>query len=123
MWFEDPCFDTFEEAIDGKSLRGDEWRSVMAFKETCPKVSLIEVAGITFNQTSLKRAREMPGSCVQLVREPENKFDKDAIRVEINEQPVGYIPKSKNKTVSLKRAAVTRWGLEPKPHVLLAVES
>ena len=38
-------------------------------------------------------------STAKLVPEPENEFDKNAIRVEADDVPIGYVPKSKTKRV------------------------
>lgn len=38
---------------------------------------------------------------VELVREPDNKFDKRAIAVYFNQQKLGYLPQESNKTLSI----------------------
>ena len=40
-----------------------------------------------------------PGVILDLIKEPENKFDRDAIRVEINGETVGYVGNSDYTTV------------------------
>ena len=38
---------------------------------------------------------------VELVREPENKFDERAIAIHFNQHKIGYVPRESNKTISI----------------------
>jgi len=116
MWYDDPFFDTHEEVIDGQLLRGEVWRAAMQAQEK--NLSVVRVAGTSFYKEGLERAVGKPID-VKLVPEATNPFDRNAIRVEINSECVGYIPKA--KTISPDaRVRVSRWSLNP-PYVLLTV--
>ena len=54
-----------------------------------------------------------PGDAVTLVREPENKFDKNAVAVYVGAEKVGYIPKGKNVALA---ALIDQTGAEVTPH-------
>ena len=117
-WFDDPSFDDMVEVVDGKTFKGDDWRRLMRLKEES-KVQVIPVVGITFRQDALKMAMGGPPS-PNLIPEPENEYDPNAIRIEIGGHHVGYVPRGKPLSPD-SRAHVCKWGLDP-PHVWLAVE-
>lgn len=54
------------------------------------------IVGMEHQGTTEIVAALEPGIAVTLVREPENKFDKNAIAVWIDGRRVGYVPKSQN---------------------------
>ena len=41
-----------------------------------------------------------PGDALTLVREPDNRHDRHAIRVEWRGQPVGYVPRASNRSIA-----------------------
>ena len=57
---------------------------------------------------------------ITLVPEPNNKFDKNAVRVEFGGRHVGYIPKDK-KLPKHTRPRVFKAGMKPQPHVWLTI--
>ena len=118
-WYEDPIYDNMVETIDGKTFKGDDWRRLMRLKEEST-VEVVPVAGISFHQQELKTAMIGAPSAPRLVPEPTNVHDPNAIRVEINDHHVGYIPKGKPISPD-SRAHICKWSLDP-PHVWLAVE-
>lgn len=60
-----------------------------------------------------------PGVTVTLVREPENKFDKNAVAVWVDGRRVGYIPKSQNVPLA---AWMDNTGHGYNPEALLAMD-
>ena len=46
-------------------------------------------------------AQLVPGTALQLVREPDNRYDAQAVRVEAFGRKIGYLPRESNRTVSL----------------------
>lgn len=56
-----------------------------------------------------------PGVAVTLVREPENKFDKNAIAVWVDGQRVGYIPKAQNVALAAHIDATGNHWAPPAP--------
>ena len=55
-----------------------------------PRSAVIRVAGTGFHQNELRAIR--PNDLLQLVREPENEHDPNAIKVMFKNLHVGYIP-------------------------------
>ena len=51
-----------------------------------------KLAGVSYEQKNIERAVSH-GSTYELHREPQNKFDKNAILVTANHYRIGYIPK------------------------------
>ena len=41
-----------------------------------------------------------PGDRLTLTREPNNRYDRNAVRVDWNGQPLGYVPRSENRAVA-----------------------
>lgn len=60
-----------------------------------------DVAGFTYYDGPVVFGRLQPGAALQLVAEPENRYDPNAIAVYIEEHKLGFIPRSENKTISL----------------------
>ena len=119
-WYDDPCFDEMTEVIDGRTFRGDDWRRMMRLKEEA-RVQVVPVAVVQFRQEALKTAiKEGRFSSPILVPEPTNPHDPNAIRVEINNQHVGYVPRGTQVSPD-SRAHICKWSIEPL-HVWLAVE-
>lgn len=56
-----------------------------------------------------------PGAVVALVREPENKFDKNAVAVWVDGKRVGYIPKATNRELATMIDAKGRKWTAPAP--------
>ena len=119
MWYDDPIFDDAHETIDGKNFKGDDWRRLQQVKECGAIQELIAVAGTTFRadavQASLNTKRD-----VSIVAEPTNPYDKHARRVVVGDSFVGYIPKGKPLSPDA-RLHVVKMGMDPQPHVWLAV--
>ena len=119
-WYNDPVFDDMTEVIDGREFQGDDWRRMMRLKEKA-NVEVVPVAGVTFHKDALKTAMACMPSAPALIPEPTNPHDSNAIRIEINDQHVGYVPRGKPISPE-SRAHICKWSLDP-PHVWLAVES
>ena len=58
------------------------------------------IAGFQYHQGEALWAQLAQGAHLQLTREPENKFDPRAVRVDFNGQKLGYIPRLDNAVVS-----------------------
>ena len=120
-WYDDPWFDTFEEIVDGKVLRGNEWRRYMYFKEKQNhKLETLSVAGVSLRIPALIKAIEKGAKRVAFVPEPTNKHDAQAIRIEIEGQHVGYVPKAKRLKKADTKGHVLKCSADP-PQVLLAI--
>ena len=125
LWFEDPIFDTTEETENGKAVRGDDWRRLMCLREQAAargaKGEMVAVAGTTFRAGAIERVLRRGGGgqdSVRLVPEPENPHDRAAVRVEINGEHVGYIPRGKALPLQAT-AQVVKMGAFQAPYVWL----
>ena len=124
-WFDDPIFDATVEQVNGKILRGDVWRRYQFLKERAAergvKGTLVGVNGTTFAAQGVhgrKRARDG----AMIVPEPGHVTDKNALRVDVGGEAVGYIPKAINTTVAPGPAHVVKIGATKLPHCWLFVE-
>ena len=80
-------------------------------------VKLVSVAGVSFRKAALEAVQGEPAAA--LIPEPDNDYDRSAVRVELDGVHVGYIPRG--MTVSGTAAHVVKCVTDP-PHVLIAVE-
>lgn len=88
-WTDDPIFDHATEVVGGVTVRGDTWRRLQRLREDCGhKGDVVPVAGITF----YGGARY---GDVELVPEPTNPEDADAVKVMINGVHVGHVPRGR----------------------------
>ena len=110
-WWDDPVFDGMEETVDGKKIRGDDWRRLMTLR-ACADIRVVGVAGTTFRIDALRRVAQ-PNA--RLVAEPDNPEDSDAVRVELGGQHVGYVPRNASVPCDA-RVHVLKWGVDC-PHV------
>ena len=116
-WYDDPCFDDTQVTVDGRVLRGNDWRRWTFLKEQAKRNNkdcrLVAVAGTTFRDGTPKRR------CVQVIAEPDNTYDRNAKRVHVDNVHVGYIPRGEmvapDAHVNLVKCGVR--------HVWLAVEA
>lgn len=58
------------------------------------------IAGFQYHQGEAIWAELSQGATLQLTREPENKYDPRAVRVDFNGQKLGYLPRIDNAAVS-----------------------
>lgn len=58
------------------------------------------VAGFQYHQGETMWAQLSQGSTLQLTREPENKYDSRAVRIDFQGQKLGYLPRLDNAAVS-----------------------
>lgn len=58
------------------------------------------IAGFQYHEGEAVWADLALGQPLQLIREPENKYDDRAVRVEFNGQKLGYLPRLDNAAVS-----------------------
>ena len=94
----------------------DSWQNLKApvFHETT------SVAGVTFRRDQVAEAIKRKNPQVELVPEPENKYDSNAVRVEIGGLHVGYLPRGKGNAIVLTEPVeVLKIGMIPQPHVWL----
>ena len=119
MWFDDPIFDEEKEQFGGRVFEGQEWRKLQHFKEQGMK-QLVSVAGTTYKCDGVKKAMVAKEKEACLIPEPDNPYDKQAVKVVVSGCEVGYVPRSKRLPTN-SRVSVFQIGVEPKPHVLLAV--
>ena len=119
-WFDDPIFDDVKEKVDGNMLCGDEWRRCMQVKQEKRNVQVLSVAGVTFKVAELERAVKKGARRVELVPEPTNKYDSEAVKIVIDDEHVGYIPRAKRLKSLDQTAHVLKCSAAP-PHVVLAI--
>ena len=120
FWFDDPVFDDAEEELGGKLFVGDEWRKLQFWKETKGMRDLIPVAGTTFKAVGVMKAMQSASEETKLQPEPTNPHDKEAVKVLVGGQEVGYVPRGKRVSPDAC-VSVFRMGMEPHPYVWLAV--
>lgn len=58
------------------------------------------IAGFQYHQGEALWAKLSQGASLQLTREPENKYDARAVRIDFNGQKLGYLPRLDNAAVS-----------------------
>lgn len=58
------------------------------------------LAGSQYYEAVPAAAEMKIGDPLQLIREPENRYDRRAIRVEWRGRKLGYVPRAENRTVS-----------------------
>ena len=120
FWFDDPVFDNAEEQFGGKLFVGDAWRKLQYWKETKGMRDLISVAGTSFKSVGVMKAMQSSSEETMLQPEPTNPYDKEAVKVLVGGQEVGYMPKGKRLSPH-SRVSVFRMGVDPSPYVWLAV--
>ena len=59
---------------------------------------IYRIAGTSFCQDAVAKLQE--GNVVTLVREPNNAFDKNAIRIDFINEKIGYIPRIENEELA-----------------------
>src|SRR5215470_6132431 len=69
-----------------------------AAAEILVQVSL--AAGLRYHDAKAVWDRMKAGDALTLVREPENPYDINAVRVDWREHPLGYIPRTENAAVA-----------------------
>ena len=117
-WFEDPIFDNAEERFCGKLFKGESWRALQFLRDRGLVKDVIFVAGTTFRRDAVKGVQHH--SKVKLEPEPTNQHDPNALKVVVSGEHVGYIPR--DKPISpCARVNLLKWGMDPTPHVWLAV--
>ena len=59
------------------------------------------IVGFTYYDGTIVFSQLQTGTALQLVAEPENRYDPNAIAVYFGENKLGFIPRNENKTLSL----------------------
>lgn len=128
FWWEDPVFDSHVEVLpDGKRLRGDDWRRLQFCRERAASEGwegqFMSVAGTTQCRDAIQGLGTRPRDEVHLVPEPTNEEHEHALRVEVGDAFVGYIPRAKRDQVSPdSRVHVVKCGMQKEPHVWVWIE-
>jgi hypothetical protein len=95
----------------------------MKLKEELHITKAFPVKGTSFHEPeiarAIKHARTKGGMRLVLAHEPCNKFDPNAVRVEVNSHCVGYVPQEVIIPKG-KECHVAKFGLFPKPNVVIA---
>ena len=113
-WYDDPIFDDTAEVVDGAFVQGDDWRRLQYCKdEAGGEGEVVKVAGTTHAASAV---RHVVARRAAIVPEPENPYDKTALRVEVDGTKVGYVPRGKAVPVNAV-ARVVKTGMEPQPHL------
>jgi hypothetical protein len=118
-WFEDPTFDSAEERFCGKLFKGEAWRALQFLRARGLVKEVVSVAGTTFHGQAVDSIKGKP-KAVSIVPEPDNPHDPNALRIEVGGAHVGYVPRGKPISPDAK-VNLLKWGVEPTPHVWLAV--
>ena len=58
------------------------------------------LAGSQYHDLKQVRSKVQPGDRLTLVREENNKHDRNAVRVEWNGHPLGYVPRAENRAIA-----------------------
>ena len=123
QWYDDPCFESFEETFCNITFTGEHWRRLMELKENFGITRAFSVAGTSFHEPELRRAithAQTKGEMrLLLVKEASNPHDPNAVRVEINNQHVGYIPR-RLRVPHNAEFYIAKYGLHGVPHVIIA---
>jgi hypothetical protein len=87
-----------------------------------PRIRVIAAAGVTFRPESLEDASFDPGRRLELVAEPQNKHDPNAIGIWNADRTlqVGYVPAAVAPEVTGDEQAVSLWRVDGGLRVLLA---
>ena len=87
-----------------------------------PRIRVIAAAGVTFRPESLEDASFDPGRRLELVAEPQNEHDPNAIGIwnEDRTLQVGYVPAAVAPEVTGDEQAVSLWRVDGGLRVLLA---
>ena len=105
------------EVVNGKRLTGDtlkKWHRLKAYGAE----RLVSVAGVSFKKDALSRVLADGIATLDFVPEPENQYDPNARRVELNGVHVGYLPWN---SPAVTRAQVLVAEAEKMHYVWLAV--
>ena len=87
-----------------------------------PRIRVIAAAGVTFRPESLEDASFDPGRRLELVAEPQNEHDPNAIGIWNADRTlqVGYVPAAVAPAVTGDEQAVSLWRVDGGLRVLLA---
>jgi HIRAN domain-containing protein len=87
-----------------------------------PRIRVVAAAGVTFRPESLEDASFDPGRRLELVAEPQNEHDPNAIGIWNADRTlqVGYVPAAVAPEVAGDEQAVSLWRVEGGLRVLLA---
>jgi hypothetical protein len=109
-----------ERAERGYYLRDAATGSPVRWED--PRVRVVAAAGVTFRPEALEDASFDPGRRLELVREPENEHDPNAIRIWNADRTlqVGYVPAAIAPEVTGDEQAVSLWRVDGGLRVLLA---
>lgn len=81
-------------------LAGKRAEAIPAEKPEPVSLGIMPVAGYRYYDGKKIENRIKPGDKARLKREPENKYDRDAIAVYIMGQKIGYIPRRHNPMIA-----------------------
>ena len=113
-------FDDMVEIVDGVRFQGDAWHSLQTFKEAgTPVTRVLRVAGTTFRRAAIEQVVQEGVTSTQLVPDPTNAHDPNAVKVLVNGWRVGYVPRGEDVPT---RAAVCHVAAAPLPMVWLSVD-
>lgn len=80
------------------------------------------IAGVTFSQFHEVRRELLPGTEIQAVPEPDNKFDPNAVALYYQDKKIGYVPRNTVKIDALTSLRIARLNLYDKTIVGADVE-
>lgn len=95
------CLDEYEEKIFKSfvTMTGNEASQIIR-----PKIIKTSIAGFKYHDFKKKEVKEMlemdPNQRLELEREPENKYDSDAVRIIWDSYFLGYVPREYSTEVS-----------------------
>ena len=119
-WFDDPIFDEAQENVGGNVFCGDDWRCLMRLGGKKRVKAVLRVAGTTYRADEVKALSSAKDRDVSLVPEPENRYDKLAVKVLVGGKHIWYVPQ-KLRVDKSARTVLFKAGSKPVPYVWLAV--
>ena len=117
-WYDDPIFDEAHEQVGDVVLRGDAWRRLQAIKVEITPTRIIKAVGTTFRSAEIVAVMREGVETVELVAEPTNAHDPNAVKVLLNSRHVGYLARGSSVVGTLRVVSV---GVSPVAHVWVAV--
>ena len=93
-WYDNPTFDSECMWVGDVELCGDAWRRAQQLAEAGrPVERVVKVRGTTFRADAIARVVRQGVRVARLVPEPTNAFDPNAVKVIVNDEHVGYLPR------------------------------
>jgi hypothetical protein len=111
---------------DGVHVQAEAPYPMMPYVDAPPhEIAMIDVVGMQYKRAGVVEAAyhaRRPGEAAVVVAEPENKFDKWALRVEVAGHAVGYIPKAHQHLAHVGLAHISEFARDADGGFVLVIE-